>query len=141
MAKQTALYLPKAANNSAVTFVNADGTAYKTVFTAAADDSDLKALIVASNDTSAVNIEISVTRSAVDYVIGTVNVPIGAGMSATGAQPAVDLLNSSSMPGLPLDSAGKRYLPLKTGDTVKVRPLAAVTSTKTVYVTALGQDY
>jgi hypothetical protein len=45
------------------------------------------------------------------------------------------------MPGLPLDSAGKRYLPLKTGDTVKVRPLAAVTSTKTVYVTALGQDY
>lgn len=139
MAKQTALYLPKQANNQSVTFVNADSFTPKLCFTAGADDSDVKAIIVTSNDTAAMNIQLWIVRGGVDYLLGTINIPTLSGTNGTVV--SVDLINAVGIPGLPVDSAGKRYLPLKSGDTLKTNPLVAVTAAKTVWVSVLGQDY
>lgn len=139
MAKQTSLFLHTGVNSGAVTFVNADSTTAKTVFTAGANDSDLKCLTITSNDTSTVNMQIFYRTGGTDYLIGTVRAVTLTGTD--GAANAVDLLNSTALPFLPVDDAGKRYIPVKNGDTIKVAPLAAVTSAKTATIVALGYDY
>lgn len=139
MAKGTSLFLPKNVNNLSMTLTISDTTTPKLVFTAGSDDSDVKALIASTNDTAAVNLQVYLTRSAVNYLLGTINVPIASGTNGTA--PAVDLLNASGMAGLPLDAVGKRYIPMKTGDTLLVGCLATMTTAKTTWVSALGQDY
>jgi hypothetical protein len=139
MAKSTALYLPKGTNNQSVTLTSADTTVAKLCFTAGADDSDVKAIIATSDDTAAINLKVYITRGGTDYLIGTVNIPIAAGTN--GSTPATDILNSTAFSGLPLDSVGKRYIPLKNGDTLKVGALVTMTAAKTCTVSVLGQDY
>jgi hypothetical protein len=139
MAKTTSLYLPKGANNQSVTLTNADTTVAKLCFTAGADDSNIKGIMVCSDDTAAINLKIYLTRSSVDYLIGTVNIPTLSGTN--GVAPAVDALNAVALPGLPLDSVGKRYIPMKTGDTLKVGALVTMTSGKTCTVSVVGEDY
>lgn len=139
MAKQTSLFLYAGVNSGAVTFVNADGTTAKTVFTAGANDSDLKVLTITSNDTATVNMQVLYRTGGTDYLIATVRAVTLVGTD--GAANAVDLINSTALPYLPLDDAGKRYIPVKTGDSIKVAPLAAVTAAKTVTIVALGYDF
>jgi hypothetical protein len=144
MAKQSSLFLPRSANNSSITLVNADGTTPKLLFTAGADDTDVDAIIVTSNDTSSQKIVLYITRSAVDYLLSTVNVPNGAGTDAF--NPSVDLLAivpvaSGGLTSLTLNNMGKQYLRLKSGDTLKVATTVAITAAKTVWISAFGQDY
>lgn len=139
MAKQTKLYLPTGINNGSVKFTSADGTTAKTLFTAGTNDSNVKSIVVHSDDTTARNIVLNRVNTGITYPIGTVNIPITAG--ATGSIASVDLINSTLIPGLPLDSTGKPYLPLKTGDTLTVAPLVAVTAAKTITITSFGEDF
>lgn len=139
MAKQTSLYVTKGIKTPGASFANADGTAYKTLYTASADDAIVKSIMVTSNDTAAVNLKVAINDGVTDRVIGTVNIPITAGL--TGAIAAVDLLGSSLMPGLPLDQNGKRVLPLQGTHVLKVAPLVAVTAAKTVDVVAVVEEY
>jgi hypothetical protein len=139
MAKTTSLYLPKAANNQSLILTSADTTTKTLCFTAGADDSDVKAIIVASNDTAAINLALYVTRGGTDYLLGVVNVPVSSG--TTGALPSIDLLNSVLLPGLPIDNVGKSYLPLKNGDTLKAAVLVTMTAAKSCYISVFGQDY
>jgi len=139
MAKQTSLYLPTGFNNAGVSFVNADGTTFKTVATAGANDSVVKMLQCTSNDTAAVNMQVAVYDGTNRYVIGTVNIPIGAGSNGTAN--AIDLLNNTAIPGLPVDANGKRIVTLKTGWFLQVAPIAVVTAAKTVYVASSQEDY
>jgi hypothetical protein len=139
MAKQTSLYLPAGYNNQAVTITSADTTVQKLCFTAGTNDSDVKSITATSNDTAAINLQLFVTRGGTDYLLATINIPTLSGTNGTAV--SIDILNATSIPSLPLDSAGKRYLPLKTGDTLKVGPIATMTAAKTCTVTVLGQDY
>ena len=139
MAKQSALFLPAGANNQSVLLTSADTTVAKLCFTAGTNDSDVKSIIATTTDSAAVNLTFWVTRGGTDYLLGTVNIPITAG--DTGAIPSVDILGAGLIPGLPLDSTGKPYLPLKTGDTLKVGCLVTMTAAKTTYVSIFGQDY
>lgn len=139
MAKQTSLFLHTGVNAAAITFVNADGTTAKTVFTAGSNDSDLKMLSITSNDTASVNMQVEYFDGSTAYLIGTVRAVTLTGTD--GAANAVDLLNSTALPFLPVDDAGKRYIPVKTGHTIKVAPVATVTAAKTVTVVAIGYDY
>jgi hypothetical protein len=108
-------------------------------FTAGADDSNVKAILATTNDTTTINLAIYLTRGAVDYLIGTVNVPVASGTN--GSAGTVDLLSASAFPGLPLDNVGKRYIPMKTGDTLKIGAIATMTAAKTCWVSVLGEDY
>lgn len=139
MAKGTSLFLPKVANNQSIKLTSSDTTTAAVCFTAGADDSDVKAIIVTSDDTAIINLKLYICRSSVDYLLGVISIPIVAG--STGALPSPDLLAAASMPGLPVDSMGKPYLPLKNGDTLKVGCLVTMTAAKTCVVSLFGQDY
>jgi hypothetical protein len=139
MAKQTSLYVTDEIVGAGASFVNADGTAYKTVYTAGADDAVVKSLMATSNDTAAVNLKIAIHDGTADRIIGTVNVPATSGTNGTAA--AVDLLAAAVMPGLPLDQNGKRIIPMQNGHLLKVAPLVAVTATKQVDVFAMVEEY
>jgi hypothetical protein len=141
MAKQTTLFLPVGFVTAGVTIVPADTTAWKTVYTAASNDAVVKGLACVSDDTAAVNVRIGIDVAGAGTVrqIATVNIPIAAGTN--GADNAVDLLNAAALPFLPVDRNGKRHLPLKAGDILKVAALATVTASKTITVTALAEEY
>lgn len=139
MAKQSSLFLPALVNSKAVQILPADTTSLKTLFTAGLNDSDVKAITVTSDDTSVRVVKLYITRSGTDYQLGAVSIPAASGND--GSAPAVDLINSTILPGLPIDSAGKRYLSLSYGDVLKVATTTTVTAAKTVTVSAFGQDY
>lgn len=139
MAKQTALYLSKNFAAAGATLTSADTTAWKTIYTAAADDATIKALACTSNDTAAVNLRLGIDISGTVYQIGCVNVPIAAGTNGTA--PAVDLLSPAALPFLAVDRNGKRVLSLKAGTVLKVAALATMTAAKTLTVVALPEEF
>lgn len=139
MAKSTNLYLPQNVNTSSYDYQNSDGSTAATIFTAGSDDSSVKSILVASTDTSARVLQLFVRRSSVDYLIGCVTIPIGAGTD--GLNPAVDLLSTAMLTGLPIDEQGKPYLPLKSGDTLKAGTTATITSAKHIYINVFGFDF
>jgi hypothetical protein len=139
MAKTFSLPLPQNVNNLSVTFTNADTNATKLAFTASANDSNIKAILACTDDTAAINLRVYITRGGVDYLLGTIRIPTLSGTD--GAAPGIDLLLASGMAGLPLDAVGKRYIPMKTGDTLRLACLATMTAAKTLWVSVLGEDY
>jgi hypothetical protein len=139
MAKQTSLFLHTGANCDGTTFTSADTTALKDIFTAGANDSDVKALSICSDDTATVNMQLWYFDGATAFLIGTVRAVTLSGTD--GAANAVDLLNSTALPFLPVDDAGKRYIPVKTGHKIQASCKATMTAAKTVWIVALGYDY
>lgn len=119
--------------------LNADASAWKDLVTAGSSGSKVAAVMAASDDTSARVVQLSVLRSAVNYILGSVNVPIASGTD--GAAVGVNLLNLTSIPGLPIDSDGQPYLLLQSGDKLQVKSLTTVTSTKIVHVSAVVGDF
>lgn len=117
------------------TFVNADGTTKKTIFTAGANGSRMDNVSITSTDTVALSFNVYVNDGTSDILVGTVSVPIGAGNSAS--TPPMSLLTSANFPWLP--SSLSTFL--KTGWTVKMAAVSAVTATKQVSVVSLGGDY
>jgi hypothetical protein len=79
-----------------VAFANADATAFKTLMTAGSSGSRLDSLIASSTDTVANVMQLAVTKSAVDYVIGEVAIPANAGTNGTVKSVAV--LNPTDIP-------------------------------------------
>jgi len=140
MPKQTALYLPANVNNSGVNFVNSDGVAFKNLYTAGNNDSDVYSIIAASNDSSVRAFQLAIQRSSINYPLGTISIPTGAG-GTSAAVPSVDMINSTSVPGLPVNGAGKRYISLRSGENLVVAPMVAFTAGATGWVSAFGQDY
>lgn len=144
MAKQTDLFLAQRVINASATLTSSNTTAWVTVYTSPAtgdggDDALLKGLQAVSDDTAAINCRVGVDIGGTVYQLGTVNIPAASGTNGTTA--AVDLINMTSMPGLPLDANGKRYLPLAAGNIVKVACLATMTAAKTLTVNAIVEEY
>lgn len=119
------------------TFVNGDGTALKTVVTPVAAGTRVKSLMATSDDTTARVLQIWLTISAVDHLLGEVTVPIGAG--SDGSTPAVNLLNATSMPGLQFDGIS-RFLDVANGTLLKIKTKVAITAAKTIYILGEGGD-
>jgi len=125
--------------NLPIRLQNADGTTFKSLGIAPpADGSRVKALHITSDDTSARVLQLCVTISAVDYVIGEINVPAGSGTDGTTV--AVSGLNSTSMPALQTDGI-QRWLDLANGSELKIKSKTAVTAAKTIYVIAEVGDF
>jgi hypothetical protein len=123
---------PQGLASSAVTFVNADGTTAKSLYTAGANGSIVVSISACSSDTSAVNMQVFANNGSTNYLIGTVNIPASSG--ANGTANSVALLNTTAMPHAKLDSSGNPTIQLPSGWSLQVAPLANVTSAKTVYV-------
>ena len=109
-----------------------------TIYTAGASGSKITALLASSTDSSAQTVVIAIYNGATYFVLGSTSIPITAGtISATGS---VDLMNSTAMPALPLDSDGNHYLILASGDTLVATALG-LTASKVINFTALGGDF
>lgn len=118
--------------NYAVQLVNGSGAdTYVTLYTAPANGGVVESIAVTSTDTSARDVTFTVTKSAVDYPLGTKTIAVNAGSIA--ATPAVDLLNATECPWTRVDANGNRVLYLETGSVLKVKVLTtAVTAAKAI---------
>lgn len=130
---------PQAINVGVGTILPADAQGYKTVFTAGANGSKIESLIISSNDTAAHDVTINITRSAVNYQLGQISIPITAGYLNTAG--SIDVLRSSIIPGLAYDSNGNKYLYLKSGDTLTINAPVTVTTAKQITAVASGGDF
>lgn len=117
------------------TFVNGDGTSKKTLFTAGSNGSLITDVNIASDDTSARDVDLFINDGSTDFTFGTIPVAIGAGTTA--ASNAVNGFDATKVPGLAVD--GSLFLP--TGYFLKGAMKVAVTAAKTVTVLAIGGDY
>lgn len=123
-----------------IQIVNADGTSSKTAITGGGSGSKVVSLMATSDDSSARVVRVRISRSGTHYIVGAVSIPALSGTD--GSAPSVDLINSVSMPGLPLDGDAQHYLFLESGDTLTVALASgAVTSGKTISVTAVYGDF
>ena len=135
MPANTAPIFALTAKVAAVTFINSDGTTAKTLLSAGTNGTKVLRIAVTSDDTAAVDMQLFIRISSVDYLVGTNDIPTLSGTD--GSTDAVNLLDLAAMPWL--DSDGEFFIP--SGVDVKVAPLAAVTSAKTVTITAFAADY
>lgn len=120
---------PGTIKNNGVSIANADGTTKKTLYTPGAAGSRVDQIRVTSTDTANVILVVSLTISGVDYPLGEVQVPAGAGTD--GSTSWIDALSS-----LNLDES----LFIAAGTTLKVNAKAAVTAGKTVYAVPFAGD-
>lgn len=123
-----------------VQIANGDASANKTVVTAGASGSKVVSLLASSTELTANNrdVQVSVVRSATVYILATVSVPFSAGFTTAVTAP-INLL--TSIPSLPIDNDGQRYLFLESGDTLVVASLTTVTSGKIISVHANFSDF
>lgn len=123
-----------------VQIANADASNQKTVYTGGANGSKISGMILQSTDTSARDVQISITNGGTSYILGTVTVPIGAGNS--GSVPSVNAFNNAQLPGLPVDSDGNPYIFLASAsDALTISSLTTVTSGKLISANAVCGDF
>lgn len=127
-----------AASSNVVTLgSNTNGLA---VYTAGTKGGRVMSLTAVTDDTVTINVFVYIYRGSTVIPIGLVNVPLSAG-NTNAARYNVDFLNGTNIVGLPIDNTGRQYIPLLANDVLKVGSLAGLTSAKTCWVQASGNDY
>lgn len=126
-------------DNFATRILTADSTNLVTLVTGAASGTKVITISATTDETVARDVQFWLTISAVDYLLGTVNIPIGAGFS--GSVPALDILGSANLPWVRFDSDGAKYLYLESGNILKAKSLVALTAAKTIYFTMQGGSF
>jgi len=113
----------------------------KTLYTAGADDSVVKAINVSSFDSAARIMTLWISNAATgnDTFLASINIPANAG-TGSGTTAAIDLLGGTLLPSLPYDANGKRIIPLKTGWILKAS-VPAVTAGRVITVEVMAEDY
>ena len=117
---------------------NTNGT---TIETAGTHGTRVIALTATTNDTVTVNVFLYILRGGSTVVpIGLVNIPVSSG-NTFAARFAVDFLNGTNIPGLPLDNTGRQYIPLLGGDVLRATTLANLTASTSCFIQAMALDY
>ena len=112
-------------------------------FTAGADGSILKSMIVATNDSAAryLGVWIQPAGSGSYYLLGQVIVGALAGDGAAGATVNVDVLSNLVITGLSFDQLGKPVLPLVAGTVIALSLATQATTDKALWVTGVAEDF
>lgn len=122
----------------AVSFANADGTGFKAVHAAGVNGSRIDTLFGSNTDTGVDTVvQFSLTKSAVNYVIGEVTVLRNAGTN--GIEKSKAMLNPTDIPGLAYTENGALYL--ETGVTLSARCKVAVAGVFALQISGVGGDY
>lgn len=130
MAANTSPIFPLTPKTSPVTIVNADGTTKKTLLTAGTNGTKLDAVKIVSDDTATVTLSFYLTKGGTDYLVGTVSVTAGTGVTpGTSPAEALEYVNDGYA------------LALEAGVVLKVAASASVTSGKTVTIVAHAGDF
>ena len=125
---------------SANTVTLGSNTNGATCYTAGTAGGRVMSLTAVTDDTVTVNVFVWILRSSTVIPIGLVNVPLSSG-NTNAARFNVDFLDGINIVGLPIDNSGKRYIPLMPNDVLRVGALANLTTAKTCWVHASGNDY
>ena len=111
----------------------------KTLYTASTNDAVVKALSASSWDSAARVATLWIVGSDNQPImLGSVNIPLNSG--ATGAIASVDLLAGALLVALPYDAQGKRVLPMRAGQVLKVS-IPAVTAACQIHITGQVEEY
>ena len=117
---------------------NVNGT---TIETAGTYGTRVISLTAVTNDTVTVNVFLYILRGGSTVVpIGLVNIPVSSG-NTFAARFAVDFLNGTNIPGLPLDNTGRQYIPLLAGDVLRATTLANLSASTSCFIQAMALDY
>ena len=116
---------------------NTNGT---TIYTAGANGGRVVSLTATTNDTVTINVFVYILRSATVIPVGLVNIPLSSG-NTNAARFAVDFLNGTNIPGLPIDNTGRQYIPLLAGDVLRATTLANLSASTSAWLMANGMDY
>lgn len=135
MAKSTSIYVAQKYTAASVTFVNADSTTAKSIYTASADGGMVRKILVSSDDTSARVVRLYRRISATNYLLGSVSIPIGAG---TAGAVSVDIVASLYDK---IDNAGNKLLGMPASGELQASVEVAVTSNKTLTITVVAEDF
>ena len=111
-----------------------------TAYTAGTAGGRVMSLTAVTDDTVTVNVFVYIYRGTTVIPLGLVNVPLSSG-NTVAAKSNVDFLDGANIVGLPIDNAGKRYIPLMPNDVLKVGAAANLSGGKTCWVHASGNDY
>ena len=125
---------PQLVESPAVQILPADTTTLKTIVTAGTDGTLVNELLVSSTDTSARDLQLYVTISAVDYLLGTVSIPANSGN--TNALPTIGVFDGNQISSLQIDNSGHRFLQLGSGAVLKAKVLTTVTAAKAISIIA-----
>lgn len=118
---------------------NADASNKILLVTPGASGSKVEALNIASTDTVARDVQLLVTKGAVDYILTTVTIPPNSGNLA--ATPPIDMLSLTNFPGVKRDQDGKGYIMLDSGTTLSMKALTTVTAAKLIQAVAWVGDF
>lgn len=127
---------PVSIANAVALINNASSTNKVTVRAGSTNGDKIESICLTSTDSSARVLNVIITVSAVDYQIGTINVPINAGTDAASTAAVSLLENNSMMPFIRKDSNGRPYLYLANGSTLSLSAQVAVTSGRQINVFA-----
>jgi hypothetical protein len=117
---------------------NTNGT---TIETAGTYGTRIISLTATSNDTVPRDVFVYILRGGSTVIpLGLVTVAASSG-NTTAARFAVDFLNGTNIPGLPLDNTGRQYIPLLGGDVLRATTLTALTASASIFIQASGLDY
>lgn len=118
------------------TFVNADGVAVKTLYTAGALGGKVQFANASSDDTVARVARLYIQRAGAgaDLLLGSKSIAIGSG---TGAIASANLLDAAMIPGILEDGT----IILGPSDVLRGSVEVAVTAAKTITVVVQGGDY
>jgi hypothetical protein len=138
MATTATPIFPQTIQSEAVQILNATGTSAVTLYTAGANGSKIENIICTSTDTIAHTIQLSVTISAVTYILTTINIPANSGN--TTVLPSISLINNAQIV-LAKDPNGNPYLYLGAGAVLKVSAAVTVTSPDVLSFVTNGGDF
>lgn len=117
---------------------NADGTSFKALYTAGSSGGRIDCVFVSNSDTSnAYVVQVAIQKSSVNYEIGEVNIPAGAGVN--GSTKTVALLNTSDVPGLAYTEGGALFL--EAGAILAVRSKTTVSGVNKLNFSGVAGDY
>lgn len=151
MAKTTTCPITQNIKNSFAALVNATGavsgesgtsvTNLVTIYTAGSNDAVVKSLLVTSSDGTARTLNLYINNGTADFLIGAVTIPANSGAATGGTTANIDYLGSQYINGLPFDQSGKPVIPLQATYILKAGVQVAVSSAKTITISAIVEEY
>lgn len=117
--------------SSGSTFMNADGTNIKTIYSASAFGGRIDGISICSDSSGSVNLAFYINDTVNNLYIGNVPVPPGSGYTTVAKVDAMTTLKPTY----------QSFLALKGGFSLTCNAVVAVTSGSTVTVVALGGDF
>jgi len=118
---------------------NTNGT---TIETAGTYGTRIISLTATSNDTVSRDVFVYILRGGSTVIpLGLVTVAASSGNVTGASRFAVDFLNGTNIPGLPLDNTGRQYIPLLGGYVLRATTLTALTAGASIFIQASGLDY